>query len=306
MAAFELIADGLRFPEAPVVMDDGSVIVTEIAAGRITRCWPGGRKEVIASPGGGPNGLAIGPDGKLYCCNNGGFEYVEANGFLAPHGIAKDYSGGRLERIDIDTGAVETLYRSGDQGVSLRGPNDLMFDAHGGFWFTDHGKVDYDKRCHDIVGIFYAKADGSFVEEVIFPSYNPNGIGLSPDGTTLYAAETYTCRLTQFNIVAPGKVDDAAGPGGPGIPLYRPAGYKFFDSLAMEASGNICVATIGECGISVVSPAGKLVEFVATDDIFTTNIAFGGADMRDAYITLSGSGRLVKTRWARPGLALAH
>ncbi|MBY4637950.1 SMP-30/gluconolactonase/LRE family protein [Sphingopyxis sp. XHP0097] len=306
MAAFELIADGLRFPEAPVVMDDGSVLVTEIAAGRITRCWPGGRKEVIASPGGGPNGLAIGPDGKLYCCNNGGFEYVEANGFLAPHGIAKDYSGGRIERIDIGTGAVETLYRSGDQGVSLRGPNDLMFDAHGGFWLTDHGKVDYDKRCHDIVGIFYAKADGSFIEEVIFPSYNPNGIGLSPDGTKLYAAETYTCRLTQFNIVAPGKVDDAAGPGGPGIPLYRPAGYKFFDSLAMEASGNICVATIGECGISVVSPAGELVEFVATDDIFTTNIAFGGADMRDAYITLSGSGRLVKTRWARPGLALAH
>lgn len=306
MAAFELIADGLRFPEAPVVMDDGSVIVTEIAAGRITRCWPGGRKDVIASPGGGPNGLAIGPDGKLYCCNNGGFEYVEANGFLAPHGIAKDYSGGRIERIDIGTGAVETLYRSGDQGVSLRGPNDLMFDAHGGFWFTDHGKFDYDKRCHDIVGIFYAKADGSFIEEVIFPSYNPNGVGLSPDGTKLYAAETYTCRLTQFNIVAPGKVDDAAGPSGPGIPLYRPAGYKFFDSLAMEASGNICVATIGECGISVVSPAGELVEFVATDDIFTTNIAFGGADMRDAYITLSGSGRLVKTRWARPGLALAH
>src|SRR3546814_20026548 len=95
---------------------------------------------------------------------------------------------------------------------------------------------------------------------------------------------------------------DLAGPVGPGIPLYRPAGYKFFDSLAMEANGNICVATIGECGISVVSPEGELVEFVATDDIFTTNIAFGGADMRDAYLTLSGSGRLVKTRWARPGL----
>src|SRR3546814_8454987 len=69
-----------------------------------------------------------------------------------------------------------------------------MFDTHGGFWFTDHGKVDYEKRCHDVVSIFYAHADGSFIEEVIFPSYNPNGIGLSPDGTKLYAAETYTCR----------------------------------------------------------------------------------------------------------------
>jgi gluconolactonase len=306
MAEFELIADGLRFPEAPVVMDDGSVIVTEIAEGRITRCWPGGKKQVVATPGGGPNGLAIGPDGKLYCCNNGGFNYVESNGYLSPHGIADDYSGGRIERIDIETGAVEVLYQTGDHGVTLRGPNDLMFDAHGGFWFTDHGKVDYAKRCHDIVGIFYAKADGSFIEEVIFPSYNPNGIGLSPDGSKLYAAETYTCRLTQFNIVAPGKVDDAAGPGGPGIPLYRPAGYKFFDSLAMEASGNIAVATIGECGISVVSPVGGLVEFVATDDIFTTNIAFGGPDRQDAYITLSGTGRLVKARWARPGLQLQY
>ncbi len=200
MAEFELIADGLRFPEAPVVMDDGSVIVTEIEAGRITRCWPGGRKAVVATPGGGPNGLAIGPDGKLYCCNNGGFEYTESNGYLAPHGIAKDYSGGRIERIDIETGAVEILYKSGDNGVVLRGPNDIMFDSHGGFWFTDHGKVDYEKRCHDIVGIFYAKADGSFIEEVIFPSNNPNGIGISPDGKALYAAETYTCRLMKFNM----------------------------------------------------------------------------------------------------------
>lgn len=306
MADFELIADGLRFPEAPVVMDDGSIIVTEIAAGRITRCWPGGRKEVVAEPGGGPNGLAIGPDGKLYCCNNGGFDWNESGGYLAPHGIASDYSGGRIERIDLATGAVETLYRSGDHGVVLRGPNDIVFDAHGGFWFTDHGKVDYAARCHDIVGIFYAKADGSMIREVIFPSNNPNGIGLSPDGATLFAAETYTCRLMKFRVTAPGEVAPDAGPGGPGIPVYRPAGYKFFDSLAIEADSTIAVATIGECGISCVSPDGDLVEFVATDDLFTTNIAFGGDDMRDAYITLSGTGRLVKTRWARPGLKLQY
>ena len=109
MAEFELIADGLRFPEAPVVMDDGSVIVVEIEAKRITRCWPGGKKQVIATPGGGPNGLAIGPDGKLYCCNNGGFNYVESNGYLAPHGIADDYSGGRNERIQIETSAVQVV-----------------------------------------------------------------------------------------------------------------------------------------------------------------------------------------------------
>lgn len=306
MGGWETVTDGLRFPEAPVACADGSVIVTEIAEGRVTRVLPDGSKAIIAKTGGGPNGLAFGPDGKLYCCNNGGFNWVENGGFLRPHGIADDYSGGRIERIDVTTGAVETLYKSGDFGCVLRGPNDIVFDAHGGFWFTDHGKEDFKARCHDIVGIFYAKADGSHLEEVIFPSQNPNGIGLSPDGTRLYAAETYTCRLMQFNVTAPGKVDQAAGPGGPGIPLYRPAGYKFFDSLGVEDCGNIAVATIGESGISVISPTGQLIEFVATDDIFTTNICWGGDDMMTAYVTLSGSGRLVKRQWARAGLGLNH
>ena len=112
--------------------------------------------------------------------------------------------------------------------------------------------------------------------------------------------------LMAFNVIAPGRVDDAAGPGGPGIPVYRPAGYKFFDSLGVEECGNICVATIGECGISVISPQGELVEFVATPDIFTTNICWGGADRRDAYITLSGTGKLAKMRWPRPGLKLVY
>ncbi|NJM51232.1 MAG: SMP-30/gluconolactonase/LRE family protein [Sphingomonadales bacterium] len=300
----EIIASGLRFPEGPVVMADGSIILTEIEAGRITRVMPGGSQSIVAVTGGGPNGLALGPDGKLYCCNNGGFNWQDEGGYLMPHGIADGYSGGRIERIDIESGAVEILYKSGDHGCTLRGPNDIVFDKDGGFWFTDHGKVDYANRCHDIVGIFYGRTDGSHLEEVIFPSNNPNGVGLSPDGKTLYAAETYTCRLMKFNITAPGKVAPDAGPGGPGIPLYRPAGYKFFDSLAVEAGGNICVATIGECGISVISPGGELVEFVATPDLFTTNIAFGGDDMMDTYICLSGSGQLAKTRWARPGLRL--
>ena len=54
----------------------------------------------------------------------------------------------------------------------------------------------------------------------------------------------------------------------------------------------------------MVSPDGELVEFVPTPDNYTTNIAFGGDDLRTAYITLSQSGRLVATPWPRPGLAL--
>ncbi|WP_374944629.1 SMP-30/gluconolactonase/LRE family protein [Sphingomonas sp.] len=304
MIEWTTVASGLRFPEGPVAMADGSVILVEIAAGRITCVAPDGTCTTVAEPGGGPNGLAIGPDGKLYCCNNGGFEYRETNGYLVPHGQPHDYSGGRIERIDITTGAVEMLYRDGDFGCTLRGPNDIVFDAHGGFWFTDHGKI--RERTRDVTGIFYAKADGSHLAEVIFPSENPNGIGLSPDGRRLYAAETYTCRLMAFDVVAPGRVDPASGVGGPATPLYRPAGYKFFDSLGVEAGGNICIATIGECGISVVSPVGELVEFVATEDVFTTNICWCGEDMTTAWVTLSGSGRLARATWPRAGLRLQH
>jgi len=293
----EIVAEGLRFPEGPVAMPDGSVIVVEIAAGRVTRVRPDGSTETVAEPGGGPNGLAMGPDGRLWCCNNGGFAWVERNGFLAPHGQPDDYSGGRIEAIDLATGAVEVMYQDGDNGSRLRGPNDLVFDAHGGFYFTDHGKTRPRER--DVTGLFYAKANGSHIAEVVHPLENPNGVGLSPDGRTVYVAETYTCRLWAFPVEAPGVL-------GAGRPLFSPGGYTFFDSLGVEAGGNICVATIGEPGISVVSPEGALVEKVATPDIFTTNICWGGEGMTTAWITLSGSGKLARAHWTRPGLRLAH
>jgi gluconolactonase len=298
-----IMAEGLRFPEGPVALPDGSVVLVEIAAGRITRVWPDGTKHIVAEPRGGPNGLAMGPDGKLYCCNNGGFGWVEADGLLMPHGTADDYGGGRIERIDLETGAVETLYRDGDFGCSLCGPNDIVFDVHGGFWFTDHGKTRARER--DVTGVFYARTDGSHLEEAIFPLENPNGIGLSPDGMTLYVAETYTCKLWAFDIAEPGRIEKVPGlSGGGGRFVHSPAGYTYFDSLGVEEGGNICVATIGASGITIVSPQGEPVDFVATDDPFTTNICWGGADRRTAYICLSATGRLAAMDWPRPGLTL--
>ena len=92
----EVVTEGLRFPEGPIAMPDGSVILVEIAAQQLTCVLPDGTKKVIAKTGGGPNGAALGPDGKIYVCNNGGFEYQDENGFLTPAGIAKDYVGGSI------------------------------------------------------------------------------------------------------------------------------------------------------------------------------------------------------------------
>ena len=110
MAELHTITEGLRFPEGPIAMPDGSVVLVEIEAARLTRVKPDGSKETIAETGGGPNGAAIGPDGACYICNNGGFNWEETPEWLRPVGQGNDYSGGRIERVDMETGEVTVLY----------------------------------------------------------------------------------------------------------------------------------------------------------------------------------------------------
>ena len=304
MSDWAILASGLCFPEGPIACEDGSVLVVEIEAGWITRVLPDGRVERLVETGGGPNGMAMGPDGLLYVCNNGGCLWREWNGMRLPHGTPDDYGGGSIQRVNLSSGHVETLYTAA-RDVPLKGPNDIAFDEQGGFWFTDNGKG--TPRHRSVTGVFYANTDGSSCREVIFPLDNPNGVGLSPDGRTLYVSETPPARLWAFDVVAPGEVALAPGLRGmSGRFVYSTLGVAAYDSLAVEDGGNICVATIGHAGITVVSPDGELVEHVPTDDPFTTNIAFGGADMRTAFVTLGGTGRLVSRRWPRPGLRLAY
>ena len=300
---FRVITEGLKFPEGPIAMADGSVLVVEIEGGRLIRVLPDGTKQVVAELGGGPNGAAIGPDGKCYVCNNGGFNWIHnADGYARPHGRADSYEQGGIQRVDLASGAVEWLYTHCD-GNPIMGPNDIVFDADGGFWFTDHGKS-YD-RLMDRGAVFYARTDGSFIKEAAFPLITANGVGLSPDGKTLYASETETGRLWAWPVLGPGELAKQPWPSPHGgVFLGGSSGYQRFDSLAVEAGGNICVASLVAGGISVFSPEGGLVEFYEAPEPYCTNIAFGGPDMRTAYITLSGYGQLVAAEWPRPGLVL--
>ncbi len=298
------VTDGLLFPEGPVALADGSVALVEIARRTVTLVGADGSKRVLAEPGGGPNGLAIGPDGAFYVTNNGGFAFHEDADGIRPTVQAPDYSGGRLERVDRRTGAVEVLYTENGAGFGLRGPNDLVVDRQGGIWFTDLGK----RRARDLDygGVYYAAADGSGITEAAHPFLTANGIGLSPDESVLYVAETEGGRLWAFDLEAPGRIRKHPWPSPHGGRLVYTAGgaYERFDSLAVEASGNICVATLINGGISVISPAGELVAFVPMPDRMTTNICFGGRDLQTAFVTLSQSGRLVAMDWPRPGLRL--
>jgi gluconolactonase len=264
MAEIRVTATGLRFPEGPVEMADGSVILGEIAGGTVTRVMPDGTKTVVSAAGGGPNGLALGP-----------------------------YRGGYIQRIDPRTGDTRVLYSHCGQH-KLSAPNDIVFDRQGGFYFTDLGKRRARDRDHG--GLYYALPDGSKIVELVHPMLSPNGVGLSPDEKILYVADTESSRLFAFDIVEPGVVrkEPFPAPYGGRLVCGLP-GFQRFDSLAVEASGNIAVATLISGHITVIAPGGRVVRQVKMPDVYPTNICFGGRDMKTAYITLSGTGQFATT-----------
>lgn len=293
------LATGLQFPEGPIAMPDGSALVVEIRRGTLTHVATDGTTDVVAELGGGPNGAAIGPDGACYVVNNGGFIWSKLGDLEIPFDLATmsnqppGFEGGWVNRVDLATGEHTVLYRECD-GERFCGPNDIVFDDTGGFWFTDFGKM----RQHDADrgSLFYARADGSSVVRAARGLWGPNGVGLSPEGDRVYVAESHTGRLHAWDI---------RGPGGVGAPTVVEATKGHFDSLAVQADGDVVVAAIGD-GLCVVRADGSGHEYVPVPDRFTTNVCFGGDDRRTALITCSGAGRLVALQWPSPGLQLAY
>ena len=298
----QLIAEGFQFPEGPIAMADGTVILTEIKRQTLTRVHPDGRTDILVNTGGGPNGAAIGPDGAIYITNNGGaFEWLDNQGMTIPGPTPASHTGGYIQRYDLATGALTTLYSECD-GRKLIGPNDIVFDKQGGFWFTDHGCSTPEGR--KFGAVYYAKIDGSHVSRQRDHIISPNGIGLSPDEKTVYVADTQLGRLWGFDVAEPGVLAPQVG-FGPGHVVANMPGYQLFDSLAVEACGKVCVATIINGGITTIDPDGSSEHF-AIPDLIVTNICFGGDDMKTAWVTASATGKLYRVKWPRPGLKLNY
>ena len=304
MITFREIASGLQVPEGPVALSDDSVLVVEILGHCLTRIDADGTKQRVAQVGGGPNGAAIGPDGLCYICNNGGSAWIERDGQRIPVAEASENAQpGSIQRVNLDSGRVETLYTKVNDRP-LRAPNDLIFDAHGGFWFTDYGKV--YRHTRDRGTVCYAHADGRFIQEAVTSLDSPNGIGLSPDGRSLYVAETYTGQILRFEIEGPGQIRSTTSmaTGADATVIGRVGASRYPDSLAIDSAGYICVATAGLGGIFVIAPDGSSSKQLDLPDSLTSNICFGGPKHRTAYVTLGLSGCVIAFEWPRSGLPL--
>lgn len=305
------LASGLRFPEGPVALADGSVLVCEVSAGTIARVTDGSWEE-IADVGGGPNGAAIGPDGRLYIANNGGMGSIVENGQIKPTGQpAEGYRGGYIQALDLYTGEVETIATE-CEGQPLAGPNDLVFDSHGGCYFTDTGKNHATHRTRG--GLCYLDLGSGKVNRVAWPLEAANGVGLSPAGDRVYVSETTTGRVWYWDVIEPGIVGPGHTPhatlGGRagGTLLHGLGGYSLLDSLAVDGLGQVCVATLMAGVVTVISPDGRVVDLVRPPehDAHVTNICFGGPELRTAYVTSGGLGKVFELTWPWPGLELAY
>lgn len=281
----ELLADGLALPEGPVALADGSVLLVEIRRGTLDRVQADGTVETVAFCGGGPNGVALGPDGDAWICNNGR--------------RFPNYEGGRIERVDLTSGEREVVVVASDRGP-LRRPNDLVFDGAGGLWFTDFGGPgSYDGGPYELGSIHYVEP-GAAESTVVFPAlHDPNGIGLSRDGSVLYFSQTVPGRAYRRAITGPGTVEHVRDTD-PETLLCGLGGLQMFDGLAVDADDNVCLATLVSGRITVVAPDGsRLVQLalpVEFADALPTNLCFRDGE---ALITLGATGRLVRCPWPR-------
>jgi gluconolactonase len=247
------IAQGLGWPEGPSVLDDGRLVFVETYRSRIGVWSPGGETGEFAFTAGGPNATALGSDGALYVCQNGGV----VGPWRAP-----EQRPPSIQRVNPD-GSVE-LISSEIAGRGFQAPNDLAFGPDGRLYFTDPGRFDMDTRPDS--GAIYALApDGTGELLADVGATYPNGIVVEQDGSVVWA-ESYTNKVVRRRVDGTIELVCTLAEG------HLP------DGLAVAQDGRLYVTTTGSGGIDIVDPDGGAVEFLAVGTI-PTNCAFSGSTL---------------------------
>jgi gluconolactonase len=259
------------FLEGPVVDDDGHLYVTDIPWGRIFRIDPAGEWTLVAEYDGEPNGMKQVTPGTM---------------------LITDYRNG-LMRLDVATGQV-TPYLERRNSERFRGVNDLVLDARGNIYFTDQGQT----GMHDPTGRVYRLRPDGQLDLLLSNAPSPNGVALSPDGRVLFVAVTRGNAVWRGPLMADGSLAKVGqffmshGPSGP-------------DGLAVDSDGRLLVANPGLGVVWVLDGLGEPVEVLrGPRGASLTNLAFGGPDRRDLFVTDSSHGTLLRARMTSPGAPL--
>ena len=269
------IATTVAFTEGPAVDRDGSVYFTDIINERIMKLGADGVLSTYRERSNAANGLLIDPQGRLIACEGGLFERPGVKRQGTP----------RLTRTDLKSGKIETI-ASGYEGKPFSAPNDVTIDSKGRLYFTDLAGA----------AVYRLETSGTVARILMAPDVQrPNGIQVSPDDKTLYLIEANQAKdgarmIRAYDLQPDGTVRNMR------------VHYNFYpgrsaDGMSIDSEGNL-YASAGmnqlrgssetldtKTGVYVISPAGKLLKFIAIPEDFITNNAFGGADMKTLYVT---------------------
>ncbi len=246
-----LVGRGLTFAEGVNFDRDGTLYCVDVLGGGVWRMPPGGELREWVHTGGGPNGSRFGPRGDLFVA---------------------DCGRQAILRLSTDTEA-ETVYADRCNGRPFRGPNDLCFGPDGTLYFTDPAGSSLQQR----IGAVYAVAPDRIVSQIVDGLAFPNGLMVTPDGTTLVVAETHTGILHRYSLdparpyqeleplttLRPAREPDATGKNDAGP-----------DGMIFGTDGNLYVAHYNGGVVRVIGPDGMLVSSLASGGPTPTNVGF--------------------------------
>ena len=249
------------FLEGPSFDRDGHLFVVDVAWGRIFRISPAGEVELFVEYDGEPNGLKIHADGRLFVADY-------------RHGIMVVDPQTRDVRPFLERSALDRF----------KGVNDLVFASNGDLYFTDQGLT----GLHDPSGALYRLRVNGQLDKLLANIPSPNGLVLNAAENTVYV------NVTRGNCVWRVPMLPDGSPYKVGVFIQMSGGLGGPDGLAADAHGGLAVAHVGMGTVWLFSALGEpVLRIRSAAGLATTNVAYGGADMRTLFITESESGSIL-------------
>jgi gluconolactonase len=289
-----IFATDLALPEAPLLLPDGSWLVTELAfeRGRVTQISAQGNGNRTIATTGRPNGLARSRDGSIWVCET-----------LTPS-ILRMLMSGETESVLTEV-----------EGVALLWPNDLCFDESGILYITDSGLLvrDFlDARGAPVPDCQNLPCNGKVIRfdrstgdaRILDEGYHfTNGIAVGPDGR-LYTNETMTGNVYRYLIKGDGTLGDRELFGNVLADDWAGSGLRGPDGMAFSPDGRLWIAVFGQGDVTVLGPDGAVTQRIALAGHAPTNLAFGKPGEHRIYVVEDEFGTIEAYDVDTDGLAL--